>query len=238
MRVAAVQFKADQADLDGSRHRLLALATEAAQGADLVVLPEMATTGYLFESPAAVAAVAEKADGPTYTLLAAVAAQAGCWLVAGFPERDRGRLYNSAWVIDPRGALQFVYRKTLLFDADLPWATPGNSGYRRFETGAGAFGVGICMDLNDDDFVTWCRGADLDAIAFPTAWLEQGINVWRYWAWRLPRVAAALVAANTYGWERGIQFSGRSAILQQSRILAGAGLVGDHILRGTTAARQ
>jgi hypothetical protein len=147
--------------------------------------------------------------------------------VAGFAEREGTTLYNSARIIDDQGVLQFVYRKTLLFDADVPWAAVGNTGYRRFETAAGAFGVGICMDLNDDRFVAWCAGADLAAIAFPTAWLEQGIDVWRYWALRLLGVPAALVAANTFGFERGVEFSGRSAILQKNRILAAAGRVGE-----------
>jgi len=232
MRVAAVQFKADQTDQAGSQGRLIALAEQAAAGSDLVVLPELAATGYLFPNRAAVARVAEVADGPSLAGLAAVAARYGCWLVAGFAERDGRIFYNSARVIDAQGVLQFVYRKTLLFDADLPWASPGNTGYRRFETAAGTFGVGICMDLNDDRFTRWCAGADLDAIAFPTAWLEQGIQVWRYWAMRLLDVPAALVAANTYGFEWGTEFSGRSAILQKNRILAAAGRVGDGVIRG------
>ncbi len=236
MRVAAVQFKADQADVEGSRQRLVSLADQAAPNSDLVVLPELAHTGYLFPDRAAVARVAEVADGPTCAVLAQVAARHRCWVVAGFAEREGTTLYNSARIIDDQGVLQFVYRKTLLFDADVPWAAVGNTGYRRFETAAGAFGVGICMDLNDDRFVAWCAGADLAAIAFPTAWLEQGIDVWRYWALRLLGVPAALVAANTFGFERGVEFSGRSAILQKNRVLAAAGRVGSGVIRGVVGA--
>lgn len=237
MRVAAVQFKADQADPEASRRRLVALAEDAAAGADLVVLPELAATGYLFPHPSAVRAVAEPAEGPTLAALAPVARRHGCWLVGGFAERAGEALFNSARVVDDRGELRFVYRKTLLFEADVPWATPGDSGYQRFETAAGSFGVGICMDLNDDRFTAWCAAADLDAIAFPTAWLEQGINVWRYWAMRLLDIPAALVAANTFGWEQGVEFSGRSAILQRNRILAAAGRVGEGIIRARLARR-
>ena len=118
MRVSAVQFKALKGDPRQSRVALAALASQAARDADLVVLPEMAVTGYEFATADAVRAVAEVPDGPTCEALAAVARDRGCWLVGGFAERAGDALFNSALVLDPAGQLRFVYRKTLLFDAD------------------------------------------------------------------------------------------------------------------------
>ncbi|MEZ4469680.1 MAG: carbon-nitrogen hydrolase family protein [bacterium] len=237
MRVAAVQFKARKGDLGTSLRVLATLAQEAAEDADLVVLPEMAATGYIFPTAEDVAAVAEAPDGPTYQRLAPIAAQHGAWIVAGFPERAGDRLYNSALVIDDQGGLAFVYRKRLLFEADEHWATPGDSGYRRFETAAGAFGVGICMDLNDDRFLYWCARARLDAVAFPTNWLEQGIDVVRYWALRMFGQRAALVAANTHGSEGEVEFAGRSSVLAGRTLLASAPMVGDGIVRARLTRR-
>jgi predicted amidohydrolase len=231
MRVAAVQFKPDKDDLSGSRERLVSLAMAAGADADLVVLPEMAVSGYVFATKADVAAVAERPDGPTYQALSAVGPATGAWVVAGFPERADGHLYNSAMVIDPTGALVFVYRKTMLYDADLIWASPGDSGYRRFETPSGTFGVGICMDLNDPRFVMWCWRSRLDAIAFPTNWVDEGVDVWPYWQGRIGGSGAALVAANTYGLDGGVMFSGRSAILRGDDVLASAEISGDAVIR-------
>jgi len=230
MRVAAVQFKAEKGRKVLSLAVLHALAEEAAWESDLVVLPEMAAVGYLFPSPEEARRVAEPANGPTFSILAPVAAAHHCWLVVGFPEVDGDRLFNSALVIDPTGALRFVYRKTLLFEPDEWWALPGDSGYRAFDTEAGRFGVGICMDLNDDAFVRWCAGADLDAIAFPTNWVQEDVDVWDYWRARLWGVDAALVAANTYGTEGPVAFTGRSAVLQDGVILASAPETGNVVI--------
>lgn len=230
MRVAAVQFKARKGDPQGSRTALRALAEAAADRADLVVLPEMAVTGYVFPDPEAVRQVAEPPQGDTYAALAPVARAAGAWIVCGFPERAGARLFNSAMVIDPSGALAFTYRKTLLYEADLPWATPGDSGYRRFVTDAGTFGVGICMDLNDDRFVRWCARSELDAVAFPTNWVQSGEAAWPYWADRMALTPAALVAANTWGTEGQVSFSGASAILQRGQIRAHAPREGDAVI--------
>ena len=136
------------------------------------------------------------------------------------PERAGPRLHNSALVLDDRGDLAFVYRKTLLFDADTTWASPGDSGYRSFRTRAGAFGVGICMDLNDPRFLYWLWRSRLDALAFPTNWVDEGSPVWPYWSARVGGSGAVLVAANTYGTEDDWSFSGRSAILARRRSAA------------------
>jgi predicted amidohydrolase len=234
MRVAAVQFKATKGDPERSLARLLPLVERAAPGSDLVVLPEMATTGYVFASPEEIAPLAEAPDGRTFAALSPIARAHATFVVAGFVERGGdGRLYNSALVLDRDGALVFVYRKTLLFDLDWAWATPGDSGYRTFDTGRGAFGVGICMDLNDDRFTAWVAGCGARAIAFPTNWLDQDHEVWSYWAWRLAGARVALVAANTWGEEGEVRFRGESAILDHRTLRAAAPLVGDGVLRAT-----
>ena len=234
MRVAAVQFKANKSDVEGSRRRLAALANRAAPGTDLVVLPEMAATGYLFRDHAAVAQVAELPHGPTFQALAPIARTHRCWLVAGFPEQAHDRYFNSALVIDPAGDLAFVYRKTLLYHEDLPWASPGDSGYRVFDTVAGRFTVGICMDLNDDQFCRYIQNQLVDAVAFPTNWVhsDTDIDLYAYWAWRLGSAPAALVAANTWGFEdERVEFAGQSAVLERRVVLAHLPPTGDGFLR-------
>ena len=232
LRLAAVQFKRPE---NGDPHLALAAwADRAARRAKLVVLPEMAASGYLFKSPSEVKAVAEGARGPTFQVLSPIAKTHQSWIVAGYPEVDGDKFFNSACVINPRGELAFTYRKTLLYEADEPWASVGDSGYFAFDTEFGSVGVGICMDLNDDRFLIWMRQQSLDVLAFPTNWVfEDEGDVWSYWAWRLGYQRTMLVAANTYGWEQQVRFTGRSLILKDRTILAHAPEEGNAVITAT-----
>lgn len=210
---------------------LRTLASAAAKDADLVVLPEMAATDYHFDSPGAAAQVAEPAGaGATFKTFAPVAAEHAVWIVVGFVEEAGADLYNSAMVIDPTGQLRFTYRKTFLYELDSLWATAGDSGYACFEAGGTRFTVGICMDLNDDGFVTWCRDEGARVIAFPTKWIDEGYVPWAYWAWRIQGISTAIVAANSYGAEGDTGFCGLSAIIDGPRLLAAAAAEGDEVI--------
>lgn len=241
MKTAVIQFKGDPDHLDGRRAALARWVWGVGPGADVVVCPELAVSGYVFEDPAQARRVAEEPTGPTFSALAPVARALRTWVVCGFVERAHDRLFNSAMVIRPDGSLAFVYRKTLLFEADLVWASAGDSGYAVFQTERGDFGVGICMDLNDDAFVTWLHTAGPRALAFPTNWIEEGIDVWSYWAMRLHGASTALLAANRWGVEGPLGFSGRSAILQPNPqrppgawlVLAAAPAQGDTLVQAS-----
>jgi len=247
MRVAAVQFKAREDRIAG-RAELVRAVVQAGQGRDLVVCPEMALAGYDWGSIEAVRTVAEGPDGPTARALCEAALRCGAWVVCGFPERDADRVFNSALVIDPSGVVRFVYRKTLLFEADEGWASPGDSGYRGFDTDSGRFGVGICMDLNDDRFLQWCAEERLDGIALPTNWVQEEGEMWDYWRWRLhqgwpeelgvehgmpsrARVDGVLIGANSYGMEGEYRLRGQSAVLGWRGVYGAAPERGDAVVR-------
>lgn len=241
MKVAAVQFKADRNDRQGSRTRLLSLCAKAAeQGAALVVCPEMALSGYLFTDAADVSAVAEPAKGDSFAALSALAAQYGCTLVCGYPEVAAGpngsRFYNSAWIIGPDGSLLYNYRKRLLYLADETWAEPGNTPYPVLNLPWGTLTAGICMDLNDDRFASFLQRAQVQIVAFCTNWLEEGLDLHGYWRYRLLGVRSVFVAGNTYGREvrKGhddTEFAGQSAIIDaRGRIVAKAKATGDAVL--------
>ena len=233
MRVAALQFRALKGDLKESRARLLDLANRAARDHDLLVLPEMAMTGYVFQCRDDVLALAESARGQTFSLLSRIAAEHHCWLICGFPERDGDDLFNSAMVIDDKGSLAFVYRKTLLYEADMHWARAGNSGYPLLSCGDYNFTVGICMDLNDEAFIDWVRRSGVRLVAFPTNWIEEGTPVWPYWAWRMRDTSACLVAANGFGKDGGVTICGQSVILDGRSVLAHAPRAGVSLLSAT-----
>lgn len=232
MTFAAVQFQASKGDWDASASRLDSLLTTHLKQTALIVCPEMALTGYVFANAEAAAKVAEPAAGRTFALASRCAIRHQAYFVIGYPEATSdGRLFNSALIVGPDGKLLCNYRKRLLYEQDETWALPGDIDYPLFETPFGRLTCGICMDLNDEEFIDFLFDAAPDVVAFPTNWLEQGFDVRHYWRWRLQGYPCWFVAANNYGIEDGISFRGRSAILDaQGRSKANAKAVGDCVL--------
>ena len=216
--------------------RLTALTQQAANGADLVVLPEMAATGYLFESPDAIAPHAEPADGVTFDALAPIARDARCWIVCGF-SRARGRSSLQQRARDRSRA-----RSSVLLPEDAALRrrqVMGRCGRLRLPHVPEHRGTGrspsasAWISTTTDSSRGVATRLWADAIAFPTNWLDEGVNVWGYWAWRLKGIPSAIVAANTYGAEGEIQFVGRSAIIAGRELLAHGPAAGDSVLRAT-----
>lgn len=229
---AAIQYRPPRGDAPRARRALAAMVDEAGgRGARLIVCPEMATSGYVWEDAAEILPHCEPARGPTLEALAPVAAERGAWVVVGFPERaPDGALYNSALVIDDRGQLVDCYRKVLLYDADTTWARPGR---RRpvYDIPAGRMTPGICMDLNDFGFGLHLLSARPEVVAFCTNWVDEGEDILPYWRERMLGWRGWFVAADRWGEDRGVRFYGRSAILAPGGAVAAiAPAEGDAIL--------
>ncbi len=233
MKIAAVQYRPPHGRPARARKDLARRVRAAVEaGARLVVLPEMATTGYVWPDADALRPHAEPAHGPTLDALRQAAqAGGGAWVVCGFAERaDDGTLFNSALVLRPDGELGACYRKVLLYDLDRTWAQPGRQRVI-LPTTFGSVAPAICMDLNDDRFTTWLHMTTPDILAFCTNWVEEGEDVHAWWRLRLRGWRGWLVAANRWGEEAGTRFSGRSAILAPGGALAAtADAEGDAIL--------
>ena len=229
--LAAIQFKPPKGQPALAREKLTSLVgTAAKSGANVIVCPEMATTGYLWPDSSAIAPHAESACGPTFASLSTVAAEHQVWIVCGFPEHETDDLYNAALIVDPNGACAAVYRKILLYDADENWAVSGRSR-ELISTSFGTLCPAICMDLNDDDLLQFLWQSQPQILAFCTNWIEEGIDVHAYWKHRIWGWNGWFVAANTWGVEEGFQFSGRSAILAPGGVVvAEAPVQGDAII--------
>lgn len=231
-RVAVLQFKPARGRPKLNRERLKGLVERAAAaGAELVVAPEMATSGYIFPERADIAPLAEERDGPSVSAFRAWAERLGVTLVVGWPEKaERDLLFNSAAVCFPDREPIF-YRKNLLFEADRTWAEVGDTPYPMWRTRSGAAAtLGICMDLNDLRFRHHLKLSKARLCCFPTNWLDQGATVWNYWAWCLSDTKACLLAANSYGTEDQTRFRGESAVLDRYVLLATAPFEGDRVL--------
>jgi predicted amidohydrolase len=114
--------------------------------ADLIVLPELFASGYQFVSQEEVQRLAEPVpDGLTTRRLMELAKRRRMHIVAGLPEKDGARFYNSAVAVGPAGFIG-CYRKTHLFFEETLWFTPGNSGFHVWDLGQATIGVMICFD--------------------------------------------------------------------------------------------
>jgi predicted amidohydrolase len=113
--------------------------------ADLLVLPELATTGYALRDRPAVRALAEPIPGPATETLAAVARRTGGALVVGLAERDGERLFNSAVIVDESG-VRAVYRKAHLFRREKQLFDPGDSGFAVTDVAGLRLGLMVCFD--------------------------------------------------------------------------------------------
>lgn len=147
-----------------------ACAQAHAQGADLLVTPEMFCAGYAIGAER-VAALAEPADGPLARAVAAIAQRHGIAIVYGYPEHNpEGKPFNAAQAIGPDGTRLMNYRKTHLFgDMDRAQFSAGDTAPQVFEHQGWRLGLLICYDV---EFPEAARGLALqgaDAVLVPTA---------------------------------------------------------------------
>ncbi|HEY2552452.1 MAG TPA: nitrilase family protein [Streptosporangiaceae bacterium] len=168
--VACCQFAPVLGDLAVNRQRSAELVTSAAaRGASIVVLPELVSSGYVFESAAEVSASAETADGETVTGWARLAAEHGIVIVGGFCEASGDEVFNSAALVDPDG-IRSVYRKAHLWNDEKRWFSPGSAAPPVVATRFGRIAMVICYDL---EFPEWVRLPALDGaqlLCAPTNW--------------------------------------------------------------------
>jgi 5-aminopentanamidase len=219
IRVACHQLAPAIGALDANRAAALdAIDAAAAAGAQVVVLPELVASGYVFGDAAEARALAEPARGPTVSGWAARAAAHGLVIVGGFAELgDDGGLYNSAALVDPSG-VRAVYRKAHLWDREQLFFTPGDEVPPVVDTPHGRIALMVCYDL---DFPEWSRATVLrgaELLCVPTNWPreprpdgERPMEVLRTMVTAATnRIAVAV--CDRCGTERGVEWVAGTAI--------------------------
>lgn len=173
LRIGLAQLALEALDVKENVARTVAAVEEAAAaGASLVVLPELASSGYVLDHTMLLP-VAEEIERPGVALSAwsACAARLGVTVVGGFAERSGERLYNSAAVFGPDGALAGRYRKLHLFAGETGVFTPGDAGLPVVEVDGLRVGVLICYDLRFPEALRILAVDGADLVAVPTAWV-------------------------------------------------------------------
>ena len=233
LKLAVVQFTPRFGEKEKNLSRMQQLVEDAT--ADIIVFPELCTTGYFFLSRDEVIKTAETATGPSSAFFQDMARNKNAVVVAGFAERHQKHLYNACLVVVPEVSNPYVYRKTHLFYKEKDCFDPGDSGFfvvadqKRDVT----IGPMVCYDWRfpESARVLTLLGADL--IVCPSNLITE--------AWRRVMPARAienhvyLAVANRAGLENRngeeLRFKGNSAIYDfDGREIKKAGKAKDEVL--------
>jgi 5-aminopentanamidase len=213
MRVAVAQLDPKLAEKERNLDACLARLDEAvAAGAELVVFPECAIPGYMFESADEAMAYAEEIPGPSTDALTEAAARTGAHVCCGLIERDGDRLHNAAVLIGP-GGLVGTYRKTHLpFLGVDRFVVPGDE-LPVWDTPLGRIGVEICYDLRFPEVTRTLALKGADIVCHPTNFpMAARVQTEVITTARAAENRIFLLTANRVGRERSGEFCGWSQI--------------------------
>ncbi|WP_449348751.1 carbon-nitrogen family hydrolase [Streptomyces shaanxiensis] len=227
MRASLIQIAVDEDEsVDSRRGRVASLVRDQA-GADLVVLPELWSTGaFAFEE---FEREAEPLRGPTYEAMAKAASDTGVWLHAGsIPERaPDGTLYNTSLVFSPSGELAASYRKIHRFGFDKGEAVLMGRGEDlvTVRLPATTVGVATCYDLRFPELFRGLVDAGAETLVIPAGWPERRRAHWTLLAQaRAVENQAFVLACGTAGTHAGVPQAGHSIVVDPwGEVLAEAG---------------
>ncbi len=266
-RVGLVQMSCAADPDDNLRRATEAVRQAAARGAQVVCLPELFRTQYFCQrEDAALFDLAEPVPGPTTQHLAEVARESHVVVIASvFERRAPGVYHNTAAVLDADGTLRGIYRKMHIPDDPLYYEkfyfTPGDLGFRSFNTAFGRIGTLVCWDqwYPEGARLTALDGAEV--LFYPTAigWHpaeKEQYGAAQHDAWRTIQRAHAIAngvyvaAVNRVGHEHGdirgnaaagpgLQFWGGSFLCDPfGQVIAEAGSEREEVLVGEIDRRR
>jgi 5-aminopentanamidase len=228
-RVAVVQMDCVLGEIQPNLEKIGHFAEAAGRlGADLVVFPECATTGYFIADR--LSTLAEPPDGPSLRTLAGIASANRLHLAAGVVIAEGGRYFDSQVLCGPDGARLALYHKVHLFaaerDAYAAGDRPAVAG-----TALGTIGLSVCYDLIFGDYIRALVGLGAELVINSTNWIADAYQR-DVWGWSGPTVqglaatralenVAFVAMANRVGQEVGFASLGHSCIAAPSgKILA------------------
>lgn len=253
---AAIQMNCDREPEKSIAHAEKLVREAAAKGAKIILLPELFERQYFCQERQyeyyAYATTVE--ENPAVKRFSEVCKELGIVMPISIYEKDGTRLFNSAIMIDADGTLLGTYRKTHIPDdhyyQEKFYFTPGNTGFRVFDTRYGKVGIGICWDQWFPETARSLALLGADIILYPTAIGSEPIlevDSAGHWQRTMQGHSAAnivpVVAANRYGLEKvepceanggqksELRFYGSSFMTDETgAMLCTAGREGDEIL--------
>ncbi|MBL7804270.1 MAG: amidohydrolase [Saprospiraceae bacterium] len=214
MRLSIVQSRLHWESPAANRDMFAEKLKPLSGGTDLIVLPEMFTTGFTMNA----AALAEPQDGPTQTWMQEQAAQTGAALAGSFICVEEGRYYNRLLFVKPDGSVG-IYNKRHLFSLAGEHRTY-NPGWEnaRLEWQGWRIRPLICYDLR---FPVWCRNEKsnpFDLLLFVANWPVTRVAHWSALLnARAIENQAFVAGVNIFGQDgAGLNYSGESAVIDFS----------------------
>ncbi|HUA71472.1 MAG TPA: nitrilase-related carbon-nitrogen hydrolase [Solirubrobacteraceae bacterium] len=197
---------------------IAAIAAAVDAGAQIVVLPELVNSGYVFNSLEEARAAAIPPDGELLADWAREAARGDAVVVGGFCELGPdGQLHNSSALVDG-GGVRAVYRKLHLWGDEPRWFAAGDQPAPVIETRHGRIGLGVCYDIEFPELTRGLALAGADLITLPANWpldpLPGGERpILHSLAMMTAYLSKVYVAVcDRCGTERGLEFQGGSVI--------------------------
>ncbi|CDQ21550.1 Predicted amidohydrolase [Halobacillus karajensis] len=184
----------------------------AAQGSEVILLPELWTTGYdlsRFDE------IAETLEGPTHNLLISMAQQYGITIAGSIAEKEDGRFYNTFVAYNPEGERLLQYRKAHLFRLmnEEKYLESGNKK-GNFRLGDIPVGGVICYDIR---FPEWMRTHMLDGsrgLFVVAEWPKPRVEHWRnLLISRAIENQCFVIACNRVGSDHNNEFGGHSIVV-------------------------
>jgi len=228
LKTAQIQFDPQVGELERNFNKVTELLTKTGD-ARLVILPELANSGYNFLNRKHALSLAASVEGNAFVeMLVETAKNQSQYIVSGFHEREGDELFNTSLFITPNGEIG-KYRKIHLFMNEKQIFSKGNLGLPVFEMDDFKLGMLICFDYLFPEIwrIMGLKGADI--IAHPS-------NLVTYKAFKVVPAQAVInrffiFTANRIGTERDISFSGRTfAVDPEGDVVAEASKYKEEIL--------
>jgi len=230
IKVAQIQYAPVLGDEEGSMENFRELIFSTRHKADLIVLPELANSGYNFRDRNHALQMAESVEESEFIdWLRRWVLMHETNIVTGFLERDGDKLYNSSVFINKRGKKE-VYRKVHLFMNEKDIFDRGNKGFPVFQMGEYKLGMLICFDylFPEPWRIMALKGADI--IAHPSNLVTD--NAFKVVPAQAIMNGYYVFTTNRIGAEGDLTFSGKTFVVDpKGNLLASASTDQPEVLR-------
>lgn len=189
--------------------------------ADLIVLPELAFSGYYFKDRDEVKTLSEDpGNSSTFESLISLCHDRDLYLITGFAEKAQDKYFNSAALIGPQGIVH-IYRKLHLFFEEKNWFDPGDISLQVQEVRGAKLGIMICFDWFFPEVMRILTIKQADIICHPSnlvlSYCQQSMLS------RSIENIVFVVTANRFGEDKRphgtLKFTGKSQIVAPKGIL-------------------
>lgn len=215
VKIAAAQMNPKIMHIQENLDKIQQEARAAAgNGADLIVFPELALTGYVFSSREEAMPYMETIPGPSTNEIMASCKELGVYITFGLLEKDGDRYFNAAVLIGPEGLIGKYRKNHLPFLGIDRFLEPGDEPFKVYNTPIGNIGLHICYDCHFPESARVMALLGADILVLPTNWPEGRCKVVNYVInTRAIENKVHVLAVNRVGSERGTGFIGSSKIV-------------------------